>query len=312
MSDTYTPDPKPEETYDEVPADYEDHAAMPGYQELMGFFDKYFSHPEDYPEGISAEILEEELGADYDYNYETAQTALEDYFNQYGVPEEQRQPIYDAMEAHEGGYGPEALAEGLTINYTEVNNYVDQSQNIHAGDYAEIYATNENEANVATASAEGAVAAGDDIGGDVQSQTGDGVQAGQADNIQTGSDNVAGSDYATRVGDEQVSADYGQISESEFGEGDNNADDLYDSQNKLDADIDVKDSFNYDETTTDDDHVKVDVDVDTPGYEHEAPVYEEPEYHEPEAEYEADYKPEEPHYEEPEAEYGHDDDVYDG
>jgi hypothetical protein len=295
MSDTYTPDPKPEEGYEEEgPQDYDEHADMPGYAELKEFFDGLLANHEDYPDGISAEAIAGEFGDDYNYDYATAHAALEDVFNEYGIPEEYRQEMYDAIESHEGGYGPEALAEGLnvTINNTAVNNYVDQS--VHAGDYAEIYT--ENEANVATASAEGAVAVGDDLEGTAQTQTGDGVQAGQADNIQTGSDNVAGSDYATRVGDEQVSADYGSISESEFGEGDNYADDLYDSQNTLEADVDVKDSFNADAeaTYTDDDYVNTEVDVNVPDYH-------EPEHYEPEHEYkpEDDYKPE-PEYEEPE------------
>jgi hypothetical protein len=217
--------------------------------------------------------------------------------------------MYDAIEAHEG-YGPEALAEGLTIEIsnTEVNNYIDNS--IQAGDYAEIY--QENESNVATASAEGATAVGDDLEGSVTTQTGDGVQAGQADNIQTGDNNVAGSDYASRVSaGDQISADGAYVQDSNFGDGSNQADDLYDSQNELD--VDVKDSFTNEESYTDDDQVHVDVDVDAPGYEAPVEEYEAPEHYE-EHEYEEEEPAHDPYAKDDEDEHEdpyHDDDIDD-
>jgi hypothetical protein len=268
-------DIKPEEPGEDQ-AGYEEGSDMPGYADLKELFEQVFGSYGEYPDGVSAEYLEERLGEDFEYDYETTRAALEEVLDEYGVPEEHRQPMYDAIEAHDG-YGAEALAEGLTIEITntEVNNYIDNS--IKTGDYAEIY--QENESNVATASAEGATAVGDDLEGEVITQTGDGVQAGEADNIQTGDDNVAGSDHASRVSaGDQISTDGAHVDDSNFGDGTNQANQLHDSQNELD--VNLESSFTNDESYTDDDHLEVGVVVDTTENGYLVEDYEEPQHHE--------------------------------
>jgi hypothetical protein len=154
--------------------------------------------------------------------------------------------------------------QGL-IDNNQIATNVDQSQHVDA---TEVHGdvVSDNDSNVANATAEGSIA-GDEVYGN-QTQTGDGQQVGgdsgvqnqgdnsgqqagydaHADNVTSGDNNTVGSDWASNVGQGQVSQDGAYIDDSAqaFGEGSvtNDATDSYDSHDTFTETATATDSFN--------------------------------------------------------------------
>ncbi len=225
---------------------------------------------------VDTEALEGVTPDDY-------RSALEIVFNDYGVPEDVRQQVYDQLDA-EGQYGAEGYTQNLTIviNDEDVNNYIDNSLTVEHG--AEVHGdiSQENETNVANATGDDSVAGRDQDG---QFQTGDGVQVGddndgvvnQGDNSGQQAGDYAEADDIT-TGDGNFNNE-GWVDDSAvaFGGGsaDNQADDVYDesindsfdteNSGNVDHSGNVTDSGNYESTyeatATAEEYVDVDVDA---------------------------------------------------
>ncbi|MDH4077478.1 MAG: hypothetical protein OEW29_16230 [Acidimicrobiia bacterium] len=219
---------------------------------------------------------------------------------------------YDA--APDGIEGKLDYIQGL-IDNNQIANNVDQSQHVDAyevhGDVV-----SDNDSNVANATGVGSIA-GEDVYGN-QSQTGDGQQVGgdsgvqnqgdnsgqqagydaHADNVTSGDNNTVGSDWASRVGQGQVSQDGAYIDDSAqaFGEGSvtNEANDSYDSHDTYTETATATDSFNSEYQ---------DNDTQTQIAETHDGAYGETDY-EPTFEHD-DYKGDDHHYESHEHDGGH-------
>ncbi len=202
------------------------------------------TYSEAAPEVVEAEYLE-------DVDRDTYHDAMEMVFDEYGVPEEMREQVYEQLDA-EGAYNPAGYIENLTIvvEDNDITNHIDNS--VEVGDGASIHGgiTQQNETNVSTADGEGAIAGRDQDG---QFQTGDGVQVGdensgvvnQGDNSGQQAGNDATADDITS-GDGNLVND-GSLSENAiaFGGGDatNQADDV--------DDYSTNDSFNTNDSYND-------------------------------------------------------------
>ncbi len=232
------------------------------------------SAPAEGYEEVTPPVLEDVAPEDY-------RAAMEMVFDEYEVPEEMRQGVYDQLDAN-ADYSPGGYIENLTIvlEDNDVTNHIDNS--IEVGDYAEVHGGihQANETNVATASGDGAVAA-DSIEGDTQ--TGDGIQAGDGSDVQAvGGDNsgqVAGMNATAEditTGDGNFNNE-GEINDSSiaFGGGDSSAEandtvdystndtgNTSDSFNESDS-YNTDGSYNTDESYTESTTVDAHLDVDT-------------------------------------------------
>ncbi len=170
--------------------------------------------------------------------------AMDKVMETYDVPAELHDVYQEPLDAG-GDYSPEGLKSNIEflLENNDVVNAIDNS--IQTGDYAEVHygIDQHNDTNAATASGAGAVAA-DEVWGDTQ--TGDGVQAGDYSSVQAvGGDNsgqVAGGNATAQditSGDGNFSNE-GHINDSSiaFGGGDSStqANDVYDES--------VNDSYN--------------------------------------------------------------------
>ena len=153
--------------------------------------------------------------------------------------------------------------QGLADN-NQIINDVDQSAHVDGTVHGDVY--DESDSNVANATGEGSIA-GEEVYGN-QVQTGDGQQVGgdsgvqnqgdnsgqqagydaHADNVTSGDNNTVASDWASRVGEGQVSQDGAYIDDSAqaFGEGSvtHEANDSYDSHDTFSETATATDSFN--------------------------------------------------------------------
>jgi len=182
------------------------------------------------------------------------------------TPAEAHDEIADGYDAAPDGIeGKLDYIQGLIEN-NQIANNVDQSQHVSGEVHRDV--VSDNDSNVANATAEGAIA-GDEVY-DNQVQTGDGQQVGgdsgvqnqgdnsgqiagddaYADNVTSGDNNTVASDWASGVGEGQVSQDGAYINDSAqaFGEGSvtNEANDSYDSHDTYTATATATDSFNTD------------------------------------------------------------------
>lgn len=229
-------------------------------------------------------------------------TVLQQVLTEHGVPAEQQATIIDQYHAA-NDYSSQGIVQNLTIvvNDDDVTNNVDQS--IHADGEIHGDVVQNGDSNVATATAEGAIA-GDEVAHN-QVQTGDGQQVGgdsgvqnqgdnsgqlagddaDADNVTSGDYNTVASDDASRVGAEQVSQDHATIDDSAqaFGHGsvDNEANDTYTETATATDSFNSETDTNYSDDDTINQHQSYEDD-------HDAPVIHE---YEPAAEHE-DYKSE--------------------
>ena len=202
---------------------------------------------------------------------------------------------YDSLPEHT----PESQLDYIKglIDNNQIANNVDQSSHVDAyevhGDVV-----SDNDSNVANATGVGSIA-GEEVYGN-QVQTGDGQQVGgdsgvqnqgdnsgqqagydaHADNITTGDSNTVGSDYASGVGQGQISLDHVDANDSALAFGDgystNQADDLSDSHDSFTATATATDSGNS--YTSDDDSQTQTVDIHGEGYEEYAPTFEHDDY----------------------------------
>jgi hypothetical protein len=232
------------------------------------------NYTEELPEVVDTDYLEE-------VDRDTYHEAMEMVFDQYDVPEEMREQVYQQLDA-EGEYTPAGYIKNLTVivEDEDIYNDIDNSLTVEHG--AEVHGdiTQQNTTNVANATGEDSIAGRDQEG---QFQTGDGVQVGDYnDGVVNQGDNSGqqAGDYATAdditTGDGNFNNE-GTIEDSAiaFGGGaaNNTANDVYDASTNDSFNEDnvgnVNDSFNEDnvgnttvETThTVDENIHEDIDV---------------------------------------------------